>query len=112
MTNAAPFVGARSRRMLLIGGGIVIGIAALVAIASAVEHRQYSGSVLPGVRVEENQLGGKKDAEVRSALDRLSTELQTTPIHAHAGNQTFTVDPGLIGYRVDAEATMQNAVAA
>jgi vancomycin resistance protein YoaR len=110
MSKVAPFVGARSRRMLLIGGGIVVTLSALVVIASAVEHLRYSGAVLPGVRVEDNRLGGKKDAEVRTALERLSSELQTTPIHAHAGTQTFTVDPSLIGYRVDAEATMRNAV--
>jgi vancomycin resistance protein YoaR len=110
MSKAAPFVGARSRRMLLIGGGIVVGLAALVVVGSAVEHLRYSGAVLPGVRVEDNRLGGKKDAEVRGALERLSTELETTPIHAHAGPQTFTVDPSLIGYKVDADATMRNAV--
>jgi vancomycin resistance protein YoaR len=110
MTNAAPFVGARSRRILLVGGGIVLGLVALVVIASAVEHLRYSGAVLPGVRVEDNHLGGKKDAEARTVLERLSAELETTPIHAHTGSHTFTVDPSLIDYKVDAEATMREAI--
>ena len=80
--------------------------------ASVFEHLHYSGAVLPGVRVEGTTIGGKKDTEVRAAIDALKQQLQTTPIHAHAGDQVFTVDPSLIEYKVDADATMRAATEA
>ena len=94
--------------MLVIAGGVV-GLGALFVLASVVEHVWYSGSVLPGVRIDGAQIGGKNDAEVRAAIDRLTVQLDTTPIRAHAGDRTFVVDPQLVGFRVDADATLRAA---
>jgi vancomycin resistance protein YoaR len=66
----------------------------------------YSGSVLPGVRIEGAQIGGRSDAQARAALERLAARLQSTPIRAHAGARAFEVDPNLIDFRVDVDATM------
>jgi vancomycin resistance protein YoaR len=95
--------------MLMITGGVVVGLGGLFVLASVVEHVWYSGSVLPGVRIDSTQIGGKNDAEVRAAIDRLTAELDTTPIRAHAGGRTFVVDPHLVGFSVDADATLRAA---
>jgi vancomycin resistance protein YoaR len=109
MAKAAPFVGARSRRMLLLIGLPVVGIGALLVIASVVEHIWYSGAVLPGVSLDGTNVGGKKDAEVRTTIERVRAQLDTTPIRAHAGGHTFVVDPSLIGFTIDADATIREA---
>ena len=109
MAKAALLVGARSRRVLLLAGGIVLGIAALFVAASVAEHIRYSGSVLPGVRLEGLQIAGKKDADVLAALDQLGDQLEHTPFRARAGAEVFTVDPTLIGLTVDSDATIAAA---
>jgi vancomycin resistance protein YoaR len=112
MAEAAPFVGARGRRVLLVIGCAVIGLGVVLVLASVVEHVWYSGAVLPGVSLDGAHVGGEKDAAVRTAIEQLSRQLQTAPIRAHAGSQTFVVDPDLIGLQVDADATIREASAA
>jgi vancomycin resistance protein YoaR len=109
MAKAAPLVGARSRRVLLLVGCSVIGVAALIALASVAEHMWYSGSVLPGVSLDGAHVGGRKDADVRAAIEQLSAKLLRTPIRARAGAQTFVVDPSLIGFTIDVDATIRQA---
>ncbi len=109
MTKGARAVGARSRRVFLIVAAVLFGLAMLVVIASLAEHKMYSGSVLPGVRIDGTHVGGQKQAEVTAAIEKLSMQLDSQPIHAHAGAQTFTVDPSLIGFSVDPGATVAQA---
>src|SRR5205814_456893 len=109
MATEAPRIGARNRRVLGIAGGVVVGLAALFVLASLVEHIWYSGAVLPGVRIDGAHIGGKKDADARAAIARLSAQLDATPIRAHAGTRRFAVDPHLLDFRVDADATIREA---
>jgi vancomycin resistance protein YoaR len=109
MATEAPRIGARNRRVLVIAGGVVVGLAALFVLASLVEHIWYSGAVLPGVRIDGAHIGGKKDADARAAIARMSAQLDATPIRAHAGTRRFAVDPHLIDFRVDAGATIREA---
>jgi vancomycin resistance protein YoaR len=109
MAKAAPFAGARSRRTWVIAGGIVVGLAVLFVLGSVVEHVWYSGDVLPGVTIDGTHVGGKNDAEAGAAIERLSVQLDSSPIRAHAGAQTFVADPGLIDFAVDPAATIRAA---
>ena len=109
MARAAPFVGARNRRLLLIVGVVVVGLGALLMLASVVEHVWYSGAVLPGVHIDGTKIGGKNDADARAAIEQLSAQLDSAPIRAHAGGHTFAVDPHLVDFRVDADATIREA---
>ena len=109
MAKAAPLVGARSRRVLLLVGCSVVGLAVFLMLASVVEHVWYSGSVLPGVSLDGTHIGGQSDGDARAAIQQLSAKLVHTPIRARAGDQTFVVDPGLIGFTIDADATVQRA---
>lgn len=109
MAKAAPFVGARSRRTLVIAGAIVVGLAAVLVLGSVVEHLWYSGDVLPGVSIDGAHVGGKNDTEAGAVIERLSAQLESSPIRAHAGDQTFVADPSLIGFAVDPGATIRAA---
>src|SRR5260370_372760 len=80
IATEAPRVRARNRRVLVMAGGVVVGLAALFVLASLVEHIWYSGAVLPGVRIDGAHIGGKKDADARAAIARLSAHLDATPI--------------------------------
>ena len=93
----------------MLAAGIVVGLGLLVVLASVAEHVWYSGSVLPGVRIDGVQIGGRSDAQARAALEKLATKLQSAPIRAHAGGRVFTVEPSLIGYDVDVDATLKQA---
>jgi vancomycin resistance protein YoaR len=95
--------------VLVIVSGVVVGLGALFVLASLVEHVWYSGAVLPGVRIDGAQIGGKKDADARAAIERLGAQLDATPIRAHARDRAFTVDPHLLDFRVDADATIREA---
>jgi vancomycin resistance protein YoaR len=110
MAKAAPIVGAQSRRVLLIVGGALVALGALFVLASVAEHTWYSGAVLPGVQLDGTHVGGKKDAAVRAQVTKLSAQLESTPIRAHNGDQKFVVDPSLIGFKVDVDATINATV--
>ncbi len=109
MVKAALVAGVKSRRALLIVAGAVVGVGILVVLASVAEHVAYAGSVLPGVRVEGMHVGAKKEADARAAIEQLATRLNGETIEAHAGKRTFVVDPSLIGFSVDTDATLRAA---
>jgi vancomycin resistance protein YoaR len=109
MAKAAPVVGTQSRRVLVLAGGVVLGIAALFVLASVTEHVMYSGSVLPGVRIDGTHVSGKKDSDARASIDALSAQLETTAIHVKAGTKTFVFAPNVIGFTVDRDATIRQA---
>ena len=109
MAKAAPIVGVQSRRVLVLAGGVVLGIVALFVLASVAEHVMYSGSVLPGVRIDGTHVSGEKDSAARASIDALSTQLETTAIRVRAGDKTFVFAPNVIDFTVDRDATIRNA---
>ncbi len=107
MTEVARVVGSKGRRVLLIAAAAVLGIAGLLVLASVAEHAYYSGSVLPGVHLAGLDLGG--DGNATAARDDRPAEPapRRRGDPRDAGSQSFVADPGLIGFTVDADATMQ-----
>ena len=110
MAKGALIVGAQSRRILLVVGGAIAALAALFALACVAEHTWYSGAVLPGVQIDGTHVSAKKDTEVRTTIAQLATQLESTPIRAHSGTRKFVVDPSLIGFKVDVDATVAAAL--
>jgi vancomycin resistance protein YoaR len=109
MVESEPAVGARSRRVLLLVGGVLAaGVLVLVAVSFA-EHRLYRNKVLPGVEVESIDVGGKTELHASDTLATAATQLERTPIKAVARDRTFTADPALIGFAVDIPATVERA---
>ena len=91
---------------------IAFTIGLVAAAASAAEHSQYRGDVLPGVQVDGIHAAGKKRLTVSDDVTRLAAGLAQAPIHATAGTRRFTVEPALIGFDVDVDATTRAAMAA
>ena len=107
MLQSGPVGGTRARRLLIVLGGSVVGLVAVAALASLAEHTVYAGRVLPGVRLAGTTVSGKKDQAARDQVAQLAARLEREPLLAHAGAHTFTVEPSVIGYTVDVDATMQ-----
>ena len=104
--------GMRSRRVLVVVAGSVVGLVVVIALASLVEHTAYAGHVLPGVHLVGTTVSGEKDTVVRDEITKLAAQLEREPIRAHAGAHRFTVDPSTIAYSVDVDATMRKLRAA
>jgi vancomycin resistance protein YoaR len=98
--------------MAIIVGAVVAAVFAVLALASLVEHALYAGEVLPGVRVDGVDADGRSRRAVTDDVARLGAELARAPLRARAGGTRLAVEPALIGFDVDAEATAHRAVAA
>jgi vancomycin resistance protein YoaR len=85
------------------------GLVAVIVLASVVEHWVYTGKVLPGVEVAGANVDGKKNVAAYDAIARLATDLDRTPIKVRAGENQYTIDPSLVGFDVDVDATARLA---
>lgn len=100
-----------SRRVMLIGGSILGALAVLVIVVAAVAGVRR-GEVLPGVSVEDVDLGGLGPADARQELQRLADErLGEAVVLTHDG-QEFTVEPAEVGADVDVDAMLTAALSA
>lgn len=104
--------GARGRRLALALAFCAAAALVLAILASLIEHVTYSGKVLPGVAVDGVHVEGDKESDAADAITRLAADLDRTPLRVDAGDQQFTVAPSLIGFDVDADATVARARAA
>jgi vancomycin resistance protein YoaR len=109
MPKSEPDAGTRRRRVLWIAVAGAGALLVLVALGSIVEHRVYSGKVLPGVRVSGASIAGKSEADAYEAVARLGAELQKAALKARTGQREFTVDPAVIGFALDVDATVVRA---
>ncbi|SCG51582.1 VanW family protein [Micromonospora inositola] len=104
--------GSRTRRRLLLAGGMTAAVLAAVAGAGAYA---YAGDVPRGTTVLGAELGGRSrtDAvrELRAALERRSAEL-SAPVRVTVGERTAEIKPADVGLAVDVEATVAAAAAA
>ena len=107
-----PHPSARTRRVLLLGGGAVAVLVTLVFLASAAERRLWSGRVLPGVEVAGIDLSGRSESRTRTDVADIARRIEQAPVHGRTGKRTFTLDPGLVATTVDTEATTRAALAA
>jgi vancomycin resistance protein YoaR len=91
---------------------VIVVIAVVLAIpfiGSLVEHIAYSGRVLPGVMIDGASVAAKSDAAALDEITRRAADLEREPIQVRAGDQYFTFEPSLIGYTIDAQATVDRA---
>jgi vancomycin resistance protein YoaR len=61
------------------------------------------------VHIDGAHISGKDERVARASIDALSAQLETAAIHAHAGSKIFSVQPNLIGFTVDRDATIRAA---
>jgi vancomycin resistance protein YoaR len=97
------------RRFTLVLLAVLGGLLAAIVIASVVEHKLYTGKVLPGVEVAGANVDGKKDVAAYDEIARLAADLDRTPVKVRAGANQYTVDPSLVAFDVDVAATARLA---
>ncbi|MCU1458092.1 MAG: putative vancomycin resistance protein [Actinomycetia bacterium] len=91
----------------------VLGVLLLLVAGTLVERVSHRGSVYSGVAVPHTDVAGKPSGEARAAIQATANRLATEPIRARAGSGAhaiaLTVDPAVIGYSVDVDATLKAA---
>jgi vancomycin resistance protein YoaR len=99
-----------------IAGYVGIGVLAVVLVlvlGTLAERVADRGSVYGGVALPHTQVAGRSTDEARAAIRATATRLAHAPIHARAGRGpnaiALTVDPTVIGYSVDVDATLHAA---
>ncbi len=99
-----------------IAGYVGIGVLAVVLVvvgATLLERVADRGTVYSGVAVPQTEVAGKSSAEARVAIQATADRLAHAPINARAGRGpnaiALTVDPTVIGYSVDVDATLRAA---
>ncbi|WNM42118.1 VanW family protein [Micromonospora halotolerans] len=114
---AAPAAGGpgkpgRSRRRMLLAGGIV---AAVVAAGTGLGTYAYAGDVPRGTTVLGTELGGRSRAEAARALDAELARRAATlnaPIAVTVGEKRAELKPADVGLAIDVDATVAAAAAA
>ncbi len=92
--------------MVALAIAIAVLLVVLVAIGERVVHRDQ---VLPGVKVAGVNLGGSTEPTALLTVTALGDRLRRQTIHARAGEHDLSFDPAVIGYEVNAAATMRAA---
>ncbi len=91
--------------------GIVVGLLLVVVIAwTLVEHHNYSGRVLPGVKVDGVSASGRNKVAVYDEVSRLAVTLEKTPLRVRIDGQLLSADPSLLAVSIDARATAGAAI--
>ncbi len=95
---------------------VVVGVLSFVLVLvvfTLAERFAERGSVYRGVTLPHTDVGGKSTDEARAAIQATATRLASAPINARAGTGAqaiaLTVDPTVIGYSVDVDATLAAA---
>ena len=117
LANLAPMVhlprpNPRTRRILLIAGGALGSVVALLALATIAERAIWSGKVLPGVEVAGADLGGRSESDTRAAVGKVAAELRTSAVRGRSRDRTLSLSPTILALTVDAEATVRAATEA
>ena len=117
LANLAPMVhlprpNARTRRTLLITGGVLGAALALLALGTIAERAIWSGKVLPGVEVARVDLGGRSEDDTRVAVDEIAAELRNSAVRGRSRNRTLSLSPANLALSVDRGATVRAATEA
>lgn len=98
-----------------------IAIAAAVAVAlllagaitwTLVEHHNYAGRVLPGVKLDGVSASGRNRVAVYDDVARLAVSLEKSPLRVNVDGHPLSADPSLLDVNIDARATASAAIAA
>jgi vancomycin resistance protein YoaR len=99
-----------ARRTVLVGA---IGLAALLGLlllALTVLWTVQRGAVLPNTTVAGVDVSGLSDEEAREALASTVTDREAEPVTFTFEEEAFAVAPSEVGYRIDLDATVEQAL--
>ncbi|MBW3659524.1 MAG: VanW family protein, partial [Actinobacteria bacterium] len=88
----------------------VVAVLALLLLALAGIRLAHRGEVVPGVSVEDVDLGGLTPEEARSALAGLAGSRETDPVELTFRDERHVITAEEVDYDVDLEATVDEAM--
>ncbi|HEX9978345.1 MAG TPA: VanW family protein [Acidimicrobiia bacterium] len=101
-----PHVSAPVRLTLLVAGSLV----AMVLVVFGIDRVTNGGEVLGGVVVGGVNIGGLDEHDALARLHELEDELMTRSIPVVAAGHQFALDPSQIGFDVDEQAIVEEAL--
>ncbi|MBM4374111.1 MAG: VanW family protein [Deltaproteobacteria bacterium] len=90
----------------------LLGLLLLPVVAFGVDHVRFSGKVFRGVRAGALPLAGFREAEAREAIEGRVASLALETLDVRIGDTTVVVALHELGYRIDVDATVIQALAA
>jgi vancomycin resistance protein YoaR len=103
--------GATRPGTIAIVAGITAGLLlVIVVILTLVEHHNYSGRVLPGVKVDGVAAAGRNKVAVYDEVARLAATLEKSPLRVRVNGKVLSADPSLLDASIDARATAEAAI--
>lgn len=100
----------RPLRISLIAAAVPIVLLAWVSAVFAMDRASNEGEVLGRVEINGTPLGGLTTEQTRTVLLELEERLATEPITVQIRDTSFTLLPKEVGYRIDPEAILAEAL--
>jgi vancomycin resistance protein YoaR len=110
--NQAKRVLLGPRRIAIAAGAVVGLLLALLVALTLVEHHNYAGRVLPGVKLDGVSAAGRNKVAVYDDVARLAVSLEKSPLRVNVDGHPFAADPSLLDANIDARATANDAISA
>ncbi|MBW3620164.1 MAG: VanW family protein [Actinobacteria bacterium] len=113
MSSTSPSEDRRrsGRRPSTIAVAVLAAALAVVVLGLAGVRLAHRGEVVPGVQVEDVDLGGRSPAEAHSALAGLADARESDPVTLTFRDDRFVLEPAAVDYSVDLDATVEAAMA-
>ena len=103
--------GANRRRRIGIVAAVAAGVLiTAIVVFTLVEHRNYAGRVLPGVKVDGVSISERNKVAVYDEVARLAVDLEKSPLRVRVDGKLLSADPSLLDVSIDARATAQAAI--
>ena len=80
---------------------IGIGTGAFPVALTLIEHHQYRGRVLPGVKLDGISASGRNQVAVYDDVARIALSLEKAPLRVRVGTRLLSADPSLLDASVD-----------
>ncbi|MBA2348023.1 MAG: VanW family protein [Solirubrobacterales bacterium] len=90
--------------------GVLLTVIVVVGLLVLALRVAYAGEALPGTQVASVSLGGASAAESRKRLAPVAGT--DVPITVRAAGKTYRLKPSMLGYEVDLDRTVENALEA
>jgi len=102
----------RPRRIGIIAAVVAGLLVVAIVVLTLVEHHNYAGRVLPGVKVDGVPGSVHNKMAVYDDVARLAVELEQSPLRVRVDGRLLSADPSLLDVNIDARATATAAITA
>ena len=100
------------RRLAIAAGGVIAFLLLALIALTLIEHHNYAGRVLPGVKLDGVSASGRNKIAVYDDVARLAVSLKKAPLRVRVDGQLLSADPSLLDASINARVTADAAVAA